>query len=173
MKRAEKVELATKVILTFVAVIGVWQYFDDRADTTRREARQQALSTIALSTGADMLNARRQLHAYWASEPEFISFVAKAEAMGPNAYPNFVRMTLPRSDLRDELFDALSLISQVYATAFFCRKSEVCDVALLDDYYCKRSIEYAKLYEPHFDAFNQDVAGSELGAALRDYSEAC
>lgn len=173
MTLKDRVEVATKVLLTIVTFFGVWQYFADRADATRREARERTLSTIALSTGPVMLAARHQLYAYWASEPELIEFLRKAEAIGPNDYENFVRVTLPRSIHRDDLFNALNLISEVYTAAFFCRNSGVCDADLLDAYYCKRSHRYAVVYGPYFRAFNREVAGSDLGAALHDYVDAC
>ena len=166
----EKLELALKIVATFIAVFGIWKYFADREATVSAEAKSRALGYIERFGGEDMIAARSVLADYWRDYPEFTTFIDQ-NPLSERAFVNFVTSTYPQRSDKAAIDGALFRMRVFFDEIAFCREAGICDKPILDGFFCDYAMQHARIYGPFYRLLSVGMEQTDL--QLQRLARAC
>ena len=172
MRFAGWLDPTLKVIVTLIAIFGVWRFFEERAEGARVAREERALSYIARFGGSEMVAARAALLDFWRRYPEFAAEV-RARQLTSREYEGFVAAAYPADAARAEVDAALVRLLAFYDELAFCHRAGTCDEAIILDYFCPYATQHARLYAPFHARLAAEIGADGLGQHLDALARAC
>ena len=172
MTPVQRIELSLKIIVALVAVFGVWKFFADRATEKQIAAEERALSYIERFGHHDFVMARTKLLSFWKDYPQFVSVINK-RAVTDREYNNFINIAYPIREDRADIDAALFSIQLFLDEVVYCRWSAVCDVTIVDGFFCDFVQGVSRVYAPFYARLSEDIASQPLDAEIRRFAASC
>jgi hypothetical protein len=172
VKASERIDLALKLTATLVALFGVWKFFADRSAAAVAEERVRSLSYIERFAADDMVEARADLAGFWRSYPEFAAQV-REEALTQREYAGFVAAAYPAYGDRTSVDAGLFRMLVFFDEVAYCRDAGLCDVAILDSYFCGHAVRQARVYGPFYERMSAEIGARRMDAGLQVLAAEC
>jgi hypothetical protein len=169
---SERVDLTLKLLATAVAIFGVWKFFADRSAAELADARARSLSYIERFAADEMVEARADLADFWRSYPELAAWVREGQ-LTEREYVNFVATAYPAYGDRAAVDAALFRILVFFDEVAYCRDAGLCDVAILDSYFCGHAVRQARVYGPFYERMSAEIGARRMDAGLQDLAAHC
>lgn len=175
MSRKDRIDLYISAVTLILGFFVVFEYFSDRTAERQFERRQAATLMIREYSSGHIRDGRIALFELWRADPEILAshrdrgFVTNRELAG------FFRIVLHDEERSDSkiLRQALFSISNHFDSVYFCIESETCDEMIIRGFYCKKSVDYHRIYEDLFESLNSMISGNEFGKSLRHFAQTC
>jgi hypothetical protein len=166
-------EFGLKVLVTVIALFGVWKFFADRNAEALARAQSRSLGYIERFGGKDMVDARAELIKFWRKYPEFAAFVRQKKGeITEREYSNFVATTYPVYPGRTEMDNALFRIV-FYDEVAYCRTASTCNVEILDSYFCNYVVRHARDYAPFYAQISAEIGSTGLNKEMQAFAANC
>lgn len=172
MSFRERIELALKIVTICIALFGIWKYFSDRNAVVVAEQKARSLTYIDRFSSPELVEARSELLAFWKDYPKFIAFIRENE-ISTRAYRNFVQATYPSYKNSHEIDSALFRLLLVFDEISYCRDSGLCDLRILDDFFCSYVTRYARVYGPFYEKLSSDIGAVHMDRRLQGFAREC
>lgn len=162
----------TKILALVVAVIGVAKYFYDKAETAQTDRRARAIGYIERYADPEILASRQSLHDFWTGQPELVA-VFREESLSERNYLMMLKASVFRQNADTEIHRPLLLLDNFYSQISYCRSAALCDLDVLDAFFCSVAKKDAVAYGPFFDRLRERSGDQSLGKTLISYARVC
>lgn len=161
-----------KVVGLVVAIFGIGKFFSDRAESAAAATRARSIGYVESYAAPTLLDARQKLYAFWATEPGLVSALGSG-ALSERQYAAMLQAAVFRPGKDTAVREPLLILDSFYGQLSFCRKSGLCDTAILDSYFCEVSRRNAMAYRPFYDRLAEVTGDSSIGRELQSFAAAC
>lgn len=166
------VDISFKAFSIIAICFGGLRYFQDRERAEQNEALGRSLSYIEEYGSERYVKARLNLHDFWSAHPQLVQLLTSG-AISERIYRAALSQEVFRHEADFELREPLVLLDNFYSQVAFCHRTQLCDVKVLNQFFCPIAQSEAVAYAPFFDRMAEATGDRGLGRELEKFGAQC
>lgn len=159
----------SKIVAVLAVFFYVAQYTNDIFRANVKAQQTEALSYIDRFSSGQVLEGRIRMLEFLSARRELAEFLSSGSMSAGNR--NYIIVSELEAD--QAAFNSLRRIGYFFDELSFCHSSEVCDSAILEEFFCEHVIGYERAYFEAVRAASFDALARELFPGARDLAHIC